>query len=313
MFDLTGKTALVTGATGGIGGAIARAFHKQGATVALSGTRREVLDTFAGELKERVHVLPCNLSSTEEVEALVPSAEKAMGQLDILVCNAGITRDNLFVQMKDEEWDQVIAVNLSATFRLTRAATKLMMRKRFGRLIGITSVVGVTGNAGQSNYTAAKAGMIGTVQVDRAGIRAAQRHRQLHRAGLHRDRDDRCAERKTARSDSGKGSGRPPRHVRRYRGRGRLPCLQRSGLCDRSDAARQRRNGNDLRMISLPLRPETAAWHCWPRLGKYGTEPDKWGEETTGLRDGSSPYISRPGIHLLSPCSVTRWSTQPGQ
>jgi 3-oxoacyl-[acyl-carrier protein] reductase len=161
MFDLTGKTALVTGATGGIGGAIARAFHRQGATVALSGTRREVLETLAGELKERAHVLPCNLSNTEEVEALVPSAEKAMGQLDILVCNAGITRDNLFVQMKDEEWDQVIAVNLSATFRLTRAATKVMMRKRFGRLIGITSVVGVTGNKGQSNYTAAKAGMIG--------------------------------------------------------------------------------------------------------------------------------------------------------
>jgi 3-oxoacyl-[acyl-carrier protein] reductase len=161
MFDLTGKTALVTGATGGIGGAIARAYHKQGATVALSGTRREVLDTIAGELKERVHVLPCNLSSNDEVEALVPSAEKAMGQLDILVCNAGITRDNLFVQLKDEDWEQVIAVNLSATFRLTRAATKLMMRKRFGRLIGITSVVGVTGNAGQGNYTAAKAGMIG--------------------------------------------------------------------------------------------------------------------------------------------------------
>jgi 3-oxoacyl-[acyl-carrier protein] reductase len=161
MFDLTGKTALVTGATGGIGGAIARAFHRQGATVALSGTRREVLETTASELKERVHVLPCNLSNTDEVEALVPAAEKAMGQLDILVCNAGITRDNLFVQMKDEEWEQVIAVNLSATFRLTRAATKLMMRKRFGRLIGITSVVGVTGNAGQSNYTAAKAGMIG--------------------------------------------------------------------------------------------------------------------------------------------------------
>jgi 3-oxoacyl-[acyl-carrier protein] reductase len=161
MFDLTGKTALVTGATGGIGGAIARAFHRQGATVALSGTRREVLDTIASELKERVHVLPCNLSNTDEVEALVPAAEKAMGQLDILVCNAGITRDNLFVQMKDDEWEQVLAVNLSATFRLTRAATRLMMRKRFGRLIGITSVVGVTGNAGQGNYTAAKAGMIG--------------------------------------------------------------------------------------------------------------------------------------------------------
>jgi 3-oxoacyl-[acyl-carrier protein] reductase len=161
MFDLSGKTALVTGATGGIGGAIARALHRQGATVALSGTRREVLEALAAELKERVHVLPCNLSSAEEVEALAPSAEKTMGQLDILVCNAGITRDNLLVQMKDEEWDQVVAVNLSSTFRLARAATKLMMRKRFGRLIGITSVVGVTGNAGQSNYTAAKAGIIG--------------------------------------------------------------------------------------------------------------------------------------------------------
>jgi 3-oxoacyl-[acyl-carrier protein] reductase len=161
MFDLTGKTALITGATGGIGGAIARALHKQGATVALSGTRKDVLETLAGELKERAHVLPCNLSSIDEVEALVPAAEKTLGQVDILVCNAGITRDNLFVQMKDEEWEQVINVNLTATFRLARAATKLMMRKRFGRLIGITSVVGVTGNAGQSNYTAAKAGMIG--------------------------------------------------------------------------------------------------------------------------------------------------------
>jgi 3-oxoacyl-[acyl-carrier protein] reductase len=161
MFDLTGKTALVTGATGGIGGAIAKALHKQGATVALSGTRKEVLETLANELNERAYVLPCNLSSVEEVEALVPAAEQALGQVDILVCNAGITRDNLFVQMKDEEWEQVINVNLSATFRLARAATKLMMRKRFGRLIGITSVVGVTGNAGQGNYTAAKAGMIG--------------------------------------------------------------------------------------------------------------------------------------------------------
>lgn len=161
MFDLTGKTALVTGATGGIGGAIARALHAQGATVAISGTRREALDTLAGELGTRVHVLPCNLSDTAEVEALVPAAEAAMSQLDILVCNAGITRDNLFVQLRDEDWDTVLAVNLSATFRLARAATKLMMRKRFGRLIGITSVVGVTGNAGQGNYTAAKAGMIG--------------------------------------------------------------------------------------------------------------------------------------------------------
>ena len=164
MFDLTGKTALVTGATGGIGNAIAKALHKQGATVAISGTRREVLDTLAGELKERVHVLPCNLSDKNQVEALVPASEKAMGQLDILVANAGITKDNLFVQLRDEDWDQVIDVNLTATFRLARAATKLMMRKRFGRIIGITSVVAVTGNAGQVNYVSSKAGLIGMMK-----------------------------------------------------------------------------------------------------------------------------------------------------
>jgi len=164
MFDLTGRTALVTGATGGIGRAIAEALHAQGAIVAMSGTRREVLDELAGKLAGRVHVLPCNLSDTTEVEALVPSAEKAMGQVDILVANAGITRDNLFVQLRDEDWDDVIKVNLSATFRLARAATKLMMRKRFGRIIAITSVVGVTGNPGQGNYSASKAGLIGMMK-----------------------------------------------------------------------------------------------------------------------------------------------------
>jgi 3-oxoacyl-[acyl-carrier protein] reductase len=164
MFDLSGKTALVTGATGGIGGTVARMLHKQGATVALSGTRREVLDQLAGELGSRVHVLPCNLADAADVEKLVPSAEEAMQKLDILVANAGVTKDNLFVQLRDEDWDQVIAINLTATFRLMRAATKTMMRRRFGRLIGITSVVGVTGNPGQSNYTAAKAGMIGMVK-----------------------------------------------------------------------------------------------------------------------------------------------------
>jgi 3-oxoacyl-[acyl-carrier protein] reductase len=154
----------VTGATGGIGGKIAEALHKQGATVAISGTRREVLDTLAGKMGERVHVLPCNLSEMADVEALVPSAEQAMGGLDILVANAGITRDNLFVQLRDEDWDDVIKVNLTATFRLARAATKLMMRKRFGRIIAITSVVGVTGNPGQGNYSASKAGMIGMIK-----------------------------------------------------------------------------------------------------------------------------------------------------
>lgn len=164
MFELTGKTALVTGATGGIGGAIARALHKQGATVAISGTRREALDQLAGELKDRVHVLPCNLADKEQVEALVPQAEEKMEKLDILVANAGITKDNLFVQLRDEDWDSVIDINLTATFRLSRAAMKTMMRRRYGRIIGITSVVGVTGNPGQGNYTAAKAGMIGMMK-----------------------------------------------------------------------------------------------------------------------------------------------------
>jgi 3-oxoacyl-[acyl-carrier protein] reductase len=161
MFDLSGKSALVTGATGGIGGAIARALHTQGATVAITGTRTDMLNALAGQLGGRVHVFPCNLADKDEVEALVPRAEEAMGQLDILVNNAGITRDNIFMRMKDEEWDQVIAVDLTASFRLARAAVRGMMRRRFGRIIGITSVVGVTGNAGQANYAAAKAGMIG--------------------------------------------------------------------------------------------------------------------------------------------------------
>src|SRR5215471_6650102 len=161
MFDLTGRNALVTGASGGIGGAIARALHAQGATVAVSGTRREALDQLAGELGARVHVLPCNLADKEDVDTLVPRAEEALGSLDILVNNAGITRDNIFVRLSDEAWDEVIAINLTAAFKLARAAARGMMRRRYGRIIGITSVVGVTGNAGQGNYAAAKAGMIG--------------------------------------------------------------------------------------------------------------------------------------------------------
>lgn len=164
MFDLNGKTALVTGATGAIGEAVARALHAQGATVAISGTRKEVLDKLAGELGSRVHVLPCDLSNAEQVEALVPAAEEKMEKLDILVANAGVNKDNLFVQLKDEDWDKVIAVNLTATFRLTRAAVSRMMRRRFGRIVGISSVVGFTGNPGQGNYTASKAGMVGMMK-----------------------------------------------------------------------------------------------------------------------------------------------------
>ena len=164
MFDLTGKTALVTGATGALGGAIARALHGQGANVALSGTRKEQLDALAAEFKERVHVLPCDLTDAAAVEKLVPSAEEAMQKLDILVANAGVNADNLFVQLRDEDWDKVIAVNLTAAFRLARAAVKSMMRRRFGRIIGISSVVGFTGNPGQGNYTASKAGMVGMLK-----------------------------------------------------------------------------------------------------------------------------------------------------
>ena len=161
MFELNGLSALVTGATGGLGGAMARALHAQGATVAISGTRREALEALAAELGERVHVLPCDLAEKAEVEALVPAAESAMGQLDILVNNAGVTKDGLFMRMKDDDWDAVLAINLTSAFRLSRAALKGMMKRRFGRIIGITSVVGVTGNPGQGNYAASKAGMIG--------------------------------------------------------------------------------------------------------------------------------------------------------
>jgi 3-oxoacyl-[acyl-carrier protein] reductase len=165
MFDLTDRKALVTGATGGLGGAIARALHGQGATVALSGTRRAALDELAGALGERVHIVEANLSDTTAVEALVPAAEGAMAGLDILVNNAGVTRDNLFLRMKDEEWDAVIAVNLTAAFRLSRAAVKGMMRRRYGRIVNIGSVVGSTGNPGQGNYAASKAGLIGMTKA----------------------------------------------------------------------------------------------------------------------------------------------------
>ena len=161
MFSLQGKRALVTGASGGIGGAIAAALHSQGATVTLSGTRLDALQDLAGRLAERTHIAAADLGDATSVEALVPEAERLMGGLDILVNNAGLTRDGLAVRMKDADWQLVLQVNLEAAFRLSRAALKGMMRQRFGRIIGITSVVGVTGNAGQANYAASKAGLIG--------------------------------------------------------------------------------------------------------------------------------------------------------
>jgi 3-oxoacyl-[acyl-carrier protein] reductase len=161
MFDLSGKCALVTGASGGIGGAIARALHAQGARVALAGTRRDALDALAGDLKERAAVVAGNLADATATEALFRASEAALGQIDILINNAGVTRDGLAVRMKDEDWQTVIDIDLTAGFRLARAALRGMMKRRWGRIIGITSIVGVTGNPGQANYAAAKAGMIG--------------------------------------------------------------------------------------------------------------------------------------------------------
>ncbi len=161
MFDLSGKKALITGASGGIGGAIARALYAAGAEVALSGTREAPLADLAGELGGRAHVTPCNLSDRAAVAELPKQAIEAMGGLDILVNNAGITRDNIFMRMKDEEWDAVLEVNLTSAMRLSRAVMRPMMKARWGRIINIGSVVGTTGNAGQANYAAAKAGLVG--------------------------------------------------------------------------------------------------------------------------------------------------------
>jgi 3-oxoacyl-[acyl-carrier protein] reductase len=165
MFELGGKTALVTGASGGIGGAVARALHTQGATVALSGTRVEPLEALKAALGDRAHVLRCDLGDAAATEKLVPDAEAALGKLDILVNNAGLTRDTLALRMKDDDWQKVIDVNLTAGFRLARAALRGMMKRRWGRIVGITSIVGVTGNPGQANYAASKAGMIGMTKA----------------------------------------------------------------------------------------------------------------------------------------------------
>ena len=161
MFELTGKRALVTGASGGIGSAIARTLHAQGASVGLSGTRRDALDTLAGELGDKSYMLPCDLSDPGQVEQLIPQAQEAMGDIDILVNNAGLTRDNLFARVSDADWERVLAVNLTAAFKLSRETLRGMVRRRSGRIISITSVVVATGNPGQSNYIAAKAGLSG--------------------------------------------------------------------------------------------------------------------------------------------------------
>lgn len=174
MFQLTGKAALVTGATGGIGNAIAKALHGQGATVALSGTRTSALETLRSELGERVYVLPCRLDDAGSIDGLVKAVEAAVGSIDILVNNAGITRDGLLARMRDEDWQQVLEIDLTAAFRLTRAVLRGMMRKRWGRIINISSVVAATGNSGQANYVSAKAGLIGLTKATAAEM--AQRN-----------------------------------------------------------------------------------------------------------------------------------------
>jgi 3-oxoacyl-[acyl-carrier protein] reductase len=161
MFDLSGKGALVTGASGGIGRAIASALHRAGASVAITGTKTDRLEQLAGELKDRVHVIPCDLADRAAVQRLAGDVEARLGTLDILVNNAGVTRDNLFMRMKDDEWDQVIAVDLTAAFVLCRAAVRNMLRRQWGRIINVSSISGVVGNPGQANYAAAKAGLIG--------------------------------------------------------------------------------------------------------------------------------------------------------
>jgi 3-oxoacyl-[acyl-carrier protein] reductase len=161
MFDLNGKNVLITGASGGIGGAIAKALHAAGATVALSGTRVAPLEALAAELGERAHVLPCNLSDADAVTALPKQAVDAMGSVDILVNNAGITRDNIFMRMSDDEWSSVLDVNLTSTMRLCKGVIRGMMKSRWGRIVNISSVVGATGNPGQANYAASKAGVVG--------------------------------------------------------------------------------------------------------------------------------------------------------
>lgn len=169
MFDLSGRTALVTGASGGIGAAIAQALARQGARIGLSGTREAALEALAGEL-DGAAVLPCNLGDSEAADGLVARAEEALGPLDILVSNAGVTRDGLFLRMRDEDWQTVLDINLTAGFRLARSALRGMMRRRNGRIIAVSSVVGVTGNPGQANYAASKAGMIGMTKAVAAEV-----------------------------------------------------------------------------------------------------------------------------------------------
>ena len=252
MFDLTGRIALVTGASGGLGQAIARALHAQGASVALTGTRREALETLAAALETRTHAAPCDLSDTAAVEALIPAVESALGPIDILVNNAGVTRDGLFIRMKDEDWDTVLAINLTAAFRLSRAVLKGMLKRRFGRIINITSVVGVQGNAGQANYAAAKAGMIGMSKTLAAEVATRGITVNCIAPGFIDSPMTRVLDAETARYNPRLDPDGAFRFRQgNWRG-GRVFSEFRIGLRDGADAACERRNGDDLMARTRP-------------------------------------------------------------
>jgi hypothetical protein len=262
MFDLTGMTALVTGASGGIGSAIAKGLAAQGARLAVSGSNAEKLETFRAGLGGDHVALACNLSDAAAVDALVPQAVAALGQLDILVNNAGITRDNLAMRMKDEEWSDVLRINLEAAFRLARAALKPMMRARFGRIVSVTSIVGATGNPGQANYAASKVG------------RAAAGHHRPH-------------------------PRRRPRHRRGHRRRRRLPGQPRGRLRDRPDLACERRNGDDLKGLERGngcAEPACSSSRRWPPLLRCTRSPRPPGRRSSAFTAGRRPPTSRsPG------------------
>ncbi len=287
MFDLTGKAALVTGATGGIGAEIARVFHKAGATVAISGRKVEALEALAKELGDRVHVVPCDLADRAAVGKLIDETVKAVGgRLDILVNNAGLTKDNLFMVMKDEQWDDVIAVNLTSTFMLCRAGTRHMMRSKtgYGRIINIASVSGVFGNPGQGNYAASKAGMIGMTkslarEVASRGITANCIAPGFIQTAMTDALNDKQKTEIAAMISLAK-----IRIAARYRGRLPVSGLPGRRLRHRADTAHQRRNGHDLRSGSSPPKACRKAGNRGLRSLVNPNEvcyqaPDLWGAE----------------------------------
>ncbi len=308
MFELTGKRALVTGASGAIGGAIARAFHAQGASVAISGTKRDALDKLAAELVDRVKVVPCDLSDAAAVEKLVPDAEAALeGELDILVNNAGITRDMLFARLSDEDWQKVIDVNLTAAFRLSRAVLRGMMRRRSGRIISITSIVGVTGNAGQGNYAASKAGLIGMTKSLAAEIASRSVTVNCIAPGFTASAMTDVLTDKQKAMIMERVPARRLGTRRRSCRRGRVPRLRRSSLRHRADDSRQRRHGHDLGCALVRERLHFPSISAALRL--YGNAP-----ESVLPRSGGDDFFHRAvsGLPTIA-CAATPFVMTKGR